>query len=190
MKLRYTAFVLGLLLAAASAQFEPCSICDEGQEILNPDAIIDFVLSSDLTCAEIESMAMEGAYNVIQCNLIRAAEEQQGVCGCDPPAAAPESPAPTDSPVAAPVSPEPTDAPVAAPVSPEPTEAPLAAPVSPEPTESPVAAPVSPEPTDSPVEAPVSPEPTESPVAATIAPEPTDSPVAASITPNSTGACI
>ena len=66
-----SALVLQLLVVQAQS----CGVCPEPQVITLPDAIVPggtvFFLDSDLSCAEIESMLMDGSLTQGQCVLLR-----------------------------------------------------------------------------------------------------------------------
>jgi len=170
MKFLFNVFALILVLGAVNAQYPTCNICNDGEAITKPDAILPQgfagFLAEDMTCAETQQMATDGGFNIIQCNLFSFADISSN-CGCDevstPVTPAPvTTAAPTDSPVLTTAAP--TDSPIAVP-----TETPTEAPVS---TNVPTSAPV--DDTDAPTEAPVS-VPTSSPVLETD--EPTETPV-------------
>jgi len=119
MNFLHKAFALGMMVGAVSAQWPPCNICDDGEVIGNPDAILlaglAGILPEDTTCAELDGSE---EFNVIQCNLIKIPAPGGAVetCNCkaavQTPVATPTGPPPSPDPVTPASTPAPTDAPV------------------------------------------------------------------------------
>jgi len=115
------------MVGAVNAQFPPCNICDDGEVIGSPDAILQAGLAGflpeEITCGEVDGTE---EFNIIQCNLLRLSGAD-ATCNCEAagqtPVATPTEPAPVEpAPTPAPVTPAPTDAPV---VAVDPTAAPV-----------------------------------------------------------------
>lgn len=99
-----------LLLVAVAALFRTasaqCSICEEGETVMNPDKMIPPLFTAGkfeeaASCGEVETAAQEdGIFSSAECILVGSFISE--VCGCTVPTDPPVT-TPTDAPVAPPI---------------------------------------------------------------------------------------